>query len=228
MLILSEKDREIFRERFKGATVNARSFTQKYAWCELPECKGMCCWGGVWLEPEEQKIMEQNEAYYREKLPSVGVTLDPNLPMLDTSETMGRFLGGTNVKPFDYTNQANFSKDWDHTSCVFRRDDGACGLQLLAVAEGKPSWHYKPFYCYLFPIDITETDEGGFIIEVTDETEHNGFSAKTLCGRIRPDGKPGYEIFAREIAALSEILDRDIMAEIKAGIAENDQLLSAS
>ena len=226
MLMLSEKDRAAFRERFKGAEINALSFTQNYAWCELPECRGMCCWGGVWLEPEEQKVMEANEAFYREKLPTVGVEVNPDLPLLDKSESMGRFMAGTNVKPFDYTGQANFSKDWDHTSCVFRRGDGACGLQLIAVAEGKPAWHYKPFYCYLFPIDISEV-EGKLIIEVTDETEHNGFSAKTLCGRIRPDGKPGYEIFAREIAALSEILDRDIMAEIKAGIAKNDPLLSA-
>lgn len=226
MMMLSKKDRAVFRERFKGAEINVASFMRPYAWCDLAECGGMCCWGGVWLEPEEQKVMEKNEAYYRAQLPSVGVEIPADLPLLDKSDSMGRFTAGTNVKPFDYSKQANFSKDWDHTACVFRRGDGACGLQLLAVSEGKPAWHYKPFYCYLFPIDITQ-ENGKTIIEVTDEREHNGFSAKTLCGRIRPEGKPGYEIFAREIAALSELLDRDIMAEIMAGIDANDRLQSA-
>ena len=221
-MLLSKKDRAVFRERFKNAEINIASFLRPYAWCDLAECKGMCCWGGVWLEPEEQKVIEKNEVYLRANLPSVGVEIDKNLSLLDKSDSMGRFTAGTNVKPFDYSQQANFSKDWDHTACVFRCGDGACGLQLLAVSEGKEPWHYKPFYCYLFPIDITQ-ENGKTIIEVTDEREHNGFSAKTLCGRIRPDGKEGYIIFAREIAALSELLDRDLMAEITAGIELNLQ-----
>jgi hypothetical protein len=225
MLILSEKDREAFRERFKDATVDAMSFTRKYAWCDLGECHGTCCSGGVWTEPEELKIMQANDAYYREKLPTVGVKVFPDVPLLDTSESMDRFTGGTNKRPFDYSDKPNYPKDWDHTTCTFRRDDGACGLQLLAVAEGKPAWHYKPFYCYLFPIDIVE-NEGKLVIEITDSAD-DAFSAATMCGRTRENGKPGYEIFAREIAALSEILNRDIMAEIKAGIAANDRLLSA-
>lgn len=225
MLILSEKDRKAFRARFKDAVIDAKSFTRKYAWCDLAECHGTCCTGGVWLEPEEQKIMEANDAYYREKLPSVGVKVFPDVPLLDKSESMDRFTAGTNKRPFDYTGKKNFPKGWDHTACAFRRDDGACGLQLLAVAEGKSGWHYKPFYCYLFPIDIVE-NAGKMIIEITDSAD-DAFSAGTLCGRTREDGRPAYEIFAREIAALSEILDRDIMAEIKAQIGDNDRLLSA-
>ena len=226
MLGLPQESREALRKRFAGATINFASFTQHYAWCELAECQGICCRSGVWLEPEEYAYLKENENHLREKLPAFGVEMPTDRALFDEG-SMGRFTVGTNVKPFDYSGRKD-AAGLEPTACVFRRGDGACGLQLLGVAEGKPSWFYKPLYCFLFPVDINEREGAAPVIEITDARQNEGFAGKTMCGNPNANGRPGYEIFARELATLSEILGRDLLAEMKAGIRMNEDLLSVA
>ena len=40
--------------------------------------------------------------------------------------------------------------------CVFLNKQGHCSLQVAAVAEGMHKWDLKPFYCVLYPIEISD------------------------------------------------------------------------
>lgn len=222
MRALPEKDKAALRERFKDAVINVESFERTYNWCTLEGCGGTCCTHGVWLEPEEGEFLKSQEAYLRENLPKIGMDVT-GIKLIDESEQSGRFVSSTATKK---SHNPRAPEGWQHSACSFRREDGACGLQLLAVHEGKHPWHYKPTYCWLFPIDIDE-ELSPPQIEVIHAKDDPEFTAKTQCGTPQANGKPGYEIFAREIAALSELLGRDLMQEIKEKINAKQQLLSA-
>jgi hypothetical protein len=40
--------------------------------------------------------------------------------------------------------------------CAFLDKAGRCSLQVAAQGEGLHRWHFKPLYCVLYPIEITE------------------------------------------------------------------------
>jgi hypothetical protein len=94
------------------------------------------------------------------------------------------------------------------TACAFLTPDARCALQVIAEAEGRHPWTYKPLACWLHPISISP-ERIALPDEATDPYP-GGFATQTHCGRSEPCGVPAREILADELAFLGEILGRDL------------------
>jgi hypothetical protein len=115
--------------------------------CALNECQAHCCTCGVYLDVNHAKMVMGHQETI---LPHVPVErrnpetwfdwkLEP-----DIDHPAGGMLASTNV-----------AKDATHPagqSCVFLRPDRKCALQVASLAIGEHPWHFKPFYCALFPL----------------------------------------------------------------------------
>jgi hypothetical protein len=110
--------------------------------CSLQRCKSRCCSGGVWADVEERDVILRNAdrflPYVRPeaKDPSLwfGETVaDPDCP------------SGTAV-------ETNVAGDY----CVFFHPDHGCSLQKAAVDLGRHEWEWKPRFCVMFPLVVSE------------------------------------------------------------------------
>lgn len=224
MLSLESAFTEKLREQYRAAPLDVPSFHRFYKACEMKECQGICCNGGsgFYLTEESDTIRElasKHEDFFAKQ----GVPLPEKIFDEEEDEETGEVELSTNTREFNYPKEFALPAHFPSTACIFKRQDGACTLQVLSVEEGKPSWWYKPIACWLFPIEL---EHGGKpYIHVahhsTDEyidDEYPGFVGFTHCGRecSKGEGKPAYEILAREIEALSRLLGRDLIKEIKA------------
>lgn len=82
--------------------------------------------------------------------------------------------------------------------------------------------HYKPLTCWMHPLSIAGDASGRPRLTLYDEAsdpqrfeDYDGFACRTHCGRTAPGGEPAWKILGDEIAALGEIGDRDLVAEIE-------------
>jgi hypothetical protein len=220
MLSLSDTFREKLLDTYRNATLDAKSFHRLYTSCGLGECEAICCNGGSGFymdeEPETiRRVVKENSDFFK----------DQNLPEKlfdeEVDEETGEIELSTNTRDCNYTDGMK-PEHFPSTSCIFRRNDGACTLQALSIKEGKPGWWYKPLACWLFPIEL---EHGGkpFIHvahastdEYVDE-EYPGFVGFTRCGaECKSTGRPAYKVLEREIAQLSELLGRNLLEEIMA------------
>ncbi len=118
--------------------------------CRLSECRAACCLYGVWLDWEEwQEIL------------LYAPLIIPHMP-LGLNDPQGWVDGGLEDDPFTPSRRVIHSRalpDAGHyggTACVFLRDDHKCALQVAAEQAGLHPWRFKPFYCILHPLDLTE------------------------------------------------------------------------
>jgi hypothetical protein len=128
--------------------------------CRLHQCKAACCLYGVWVDLKEKEELLANAA-----------VISPFM-RLGYADPITWFNDETDADEFSPSKQVHHStvlEDKAHyggTSCVFLRSDSKCALQVAADANGLHSWHFKPFYCILHPLDL---DEQGRI--TLDDTE---------------------------------------------------------
>lgn len=220
MLELTPVFREKLYEFYRDAPLDVASFHRRYRACGAGECLGLCCNGGsgFYLAEEADVIREAvatNAAFFRHHLPDLPERLFDE----ETDAATGEVTLSTNTKPATYPDGLR-PAHFPETTCVFRREDGACTLQILGISQSKHGWSYKPFACWLFPIELDYAGKPHIRVAhaSTDEyvdAEYPGFVGFTRCGAECPDtGKPAYEVLANEIAMLSQLLDRDLMKEI--------------
>lgn len=224
MLSLESVFNEKLREQYRNAPLDAHSFHRHYKVCGLGECAGMCCNGGsgFYLKEESETILKLAKDH-PDFFAKHGVPLPEKVLDEEVDEETGEIELSTNTREFKYPANVNLPGHFPSTSCIFKRGDGACTLQLLSLEQGKHRWWYKPIACWLFPLEL---EHGGkpFIHVAhhsTDEyidDEYPGFVGYTPCGAECTNGKgrPAYEVLEGEIAELSRWLGRDLMAEIKA------------
>ncbi|MBN8530656.1 MAG: hypothetical protein J0L97_02185 [Alphaproteobacteria bacterium] len=216
MLFLSDYFRNRLRIEYASAGLDIPAFTRRYSLCNLKDCQGLCCHEGCEPYEEETKVIKEQIIKQRVFFNSVGIDLsEPPFYVNEDNEERTRKV------PYTYT--VPIPSHFSHTACVFRDAKNRCSLQMLSLAEDKPSWWYKPLACWLHPIVLE--NHGEKIITIPDienddcaEPGYPGFSAFTPCGAEAPEGEPGYVILAHELAMLSELLDRDLLAEIKAAL----------
>ncbi len=222
MLSLEAPFREKLFEMYRAAPLDAASFHKFYKACAMSDCLGLCCNGGSGFYMTEEsdtirKVVDENRAFFEEqKLGLTDKIFDEEL-----DEETGEIELSTNTR--DITYPPGLKPDhFPSTACVFKRDDGACTLQVLGFKENKGGWWYKPLACWLFPIEL---EHGGkpFIHVAhasTDEyvdAEYPGFVGFTKCGaECKSTGKEAYKVLEQEIAQLSKMLERDLMSEILA------------
>ena len=209
------------RSTFGSAPIDGKAFARRVASCSLADCRGMCCYDGVYVDaPTEAAITALVDARRSDfaamglDLPAATVVYGEKLGKTQTRKTARRPWAVSAAV-------ADYPKHFTQTSCVFHLDDGRCGFQVLAMQDGLHPWAYKPHPCWLFPISIqygqiTIYDEIG---DPTRNERYEGFVVGTHCGRTCADGRPAIEVVANELRHLGGILGRDLIAEIGGQVA---------
>jgi hypothetical protein len=222
MLSLEKTFRDKLYDIYRSAPLDAPSFHRLYKACGPGECAGLCCNGGSGFYMTEESdtirtLVEKNRSFFKQHIPDM-----PEQPFdEELDEETNTIELSTNTRTTPYP-EGILPAHFPQTSCIFKRNDGACTLQLLSMEEGKPGWWYKPLACWLFPIELEHG--GNPLIHVahasTDEyidDEYPGFVGFTRCGaECKSEGKPAYIVLEHEINALAKLLDRDLMSEILA------------
>jgi len=222
MLSLEKTFREKLFDMYRSAPLDAASFHRSYKVCAMEDCLGLCCNGGSGFYMKEESdtirsLVENNRAFFARHVPDMPEQIFDE----ELDEETGEIELSTNTRAYSYP-EGFLPDHFPATSCIFKRNDGACTLQVLGIEEGKSGWTYKPLACWLFPIEL---EHGGkpFIHVAhasTDEyvdAEYPGFVGFTKCGaECKSGGKPAHEILKGEIAELSRLLERDLMSEILA------------
>ena len=126
-----------------GLEVNASIFDTRYAADSSPaHCDGMCCGNGVKLDIALRDQILANADLVRDAM-GPEQDADPSGWFEDTEEIdpdfpSGRCVG-TQVRP---------------TGCVFLDGARRCVLQTVTIAEARPGFNLKPFFCSAFPVTI--------------------------------------------------------------------------
>jgi hypothetical protein len=232
MLSLSGPFKEKLLDQYRNAPLDLASFFRNYKACGLGECLGMCCNGGSGFYMKEEsetiaKLVEENRDWFAAQ----GAPMPEKIFDEEVDEETGEVELSTNTRETIYPD-GYLPPHFPNTSCVFRDPKGACTLQKLGVEKGVGGWAYKPFACWLFPLEL---EHGGkpFIHvahhstdEYVDET-YPGFVGYTKCGaECKTGGTPAYKILEGEIKALSDLLERDLMSEI-VEYGKQNQLIAA-
>jgi Protein of unknown function (DUF3109) len=126
-----------------GLEVNASIVETRYAADSSPaHCDGMCCGNGVKLDIALRDQILANADLVRDAM-GPEQDADPSGWFEDTEEVdpdfpSGRCVG-TQVRP---------------TGCVFLDGARRCVLQTVTIAEARPGFNLKPFFCSAFPVTI--------------------------------------------------------------------------
>jgi hypothetical protein len=173
----------------------------KLSVCDVTHCEAMCCYDGVYLEPQEEAFLQE----LVERVPA----LKAHLPEAFIVEGWweGEHLGRkTATRPHDYRSP-DFPAHFTRTRCVFADSQGFCELEKLALARGQHPWTFKPSTCWLFPLH----EEGGEpepppVDPANDpyrQRGYPGYSTYVPCGRHDPNGMPWQEALSREAGYLA-------------------------
>ena len=107
-------------------------------------CTSLCCSGGVYVDfAERDRILGHKEIIKRQ---------------MDDSQTTD------DTQWFDHDEREDDDFPSGHCvgtavindKCAFLKRDGHCSIQDAAVAEGLHKWAWKPLFCVLYPVEISE------------------------------------------------------------------------
>lgn len=128
----------------KGWKIDPLIFTHKFVKsCDICVCSGECCYYGVYTEStEHEKIMQMQERIIS--------------AMDDTQTKNPEDWFEEPVEDEDFSTGIAVGTQVYNGKCVFLDRQGYCTLQKIAMAEGENKWKYKPLYCILFPLVITD------------------------------------------------------------------------
>lgn len=202
----------------KDASFNAAAFERPLKPCDIDSCRGMCCYDGVYVNAEEERVLQGLAKDAKVFFESVGapVSTDPVVDAEWRGVTEGR---KTAVAPRDFREtMESFPAHFDSTACVFLTPEGRCSLQLLAEHERKDPWFYKPLACTMHPIRLSlenkEIDLPNKETEPYVLPDYPGYTTATQCGACTSVGKPAHEVLKPELEYLSRIIGRDLVGEL--------------
>jgi hypothetical protein len=212
------------RQKWKNIKINVQSFKQALSPCYPSKCYGMCCYDGVYLEPEEVTVIKNIVVTESHFFKRIGLELPEKVVVYNKWENIAGEKTTTKPKNFS-TLLANYPTHFEDTACIFLLDDGRCALQMLSESKNFHPWYYKPITCWLHPINVIFEDTERYLIIHNEEDEpsctpdYDGYVSKTLCGKIcKEGGQPAYEILKNELHFLGTILDRDLISEISSNL----------
>ncbi len=111
-------------------------------------CSSDCCAGGVFTDLKERARILSLKEKIKQHMDGTQ-TRDENLWFEERVEVDPDFPSGHCVG----TSVVN-------DKCAFLNSRGQCSIQLAAVAEGLDRWAWKPLYCILYPIEISDAVVG--------------------------------------------------------------------
>jgi hypothetical protein len=128
----------------KGYTIASEFFEKGFPAGGGPcTCSSACCSGGVYAD-----IADRDR-------------------ILADKEIIKKYMDGTqsldDATWFDAIDEEDddFPSGWCvgtsvvNDKCVFLNSAGHCSLQSAAMGEGKHKWFWKPFYCVLYPVEVS-------------------------------------------------------------------------
>jgi hypothetical protein len=199
------------RRELAGAPVAHASLRRPLERCELARCRGMCCYDGIYVEPETAAVLQELADTEAPFFRALGVALPAKV--IVHGSWKGRVTGlKTAVAPRAFSAAvADFPKHFSDTACVFLAPDGRCGLQVLAEARGRHKWYYKPFGCWLHPITTVYGGRSQLGLEDARSdpfrlTDYAGFVSATFCGREVAQGEAAATVLGEELDFLAQIL----------------------
>jgi len=190
--------------------------------CDVHRCEAMCCHDGAYLEPQEERFLQELVA----KVPALRARL-PDPFIIDgywNGEALGR---KTATRPHDYRNP-RFPAHFTRTRCVFADAIGFCELEKFARARGQHPWTFKPSVCWLFPLQATGGAPEAPLADARKDpyraAGYPGYATVVSCGRHDAEGHPWSEALAAERAWLAQAKSLPVL-----GAAGNsvDELLAA-
>jgi hypothetical protein len=209
-------------ERCAAAAVDGAAFRRKLARCSLARCRGTCCYDGVHVDAEAADIIQRLAVDRAEDFARMGLSLPDDVIVQQQWRGLPPQTK-TAVKPFPFSSVVgDYPAHFNDTACVFLLEDARCALQVLAEADGKHPWHYKPFGCWLHPISLSSS-----AITLPDDTTdpfrlpgYDGFASKTFCGRNCDDGEPAADVLRTELEFLGRLLRRDLFEEMTRSLGD--------
>jgi hypothetical protein len=125
--------------------ISRELFTKGYRGGKGPcTCTTMCCGGGVYVDlAERDQILAVKDLISMEM--DETQSPDPTMWFEDTEQQdsdfpSGRCIGTTVISD----------------KCAFLDKFGRCVIQMAAVSRGLHRWTWKPRFCVLYPLEITD------------------------------------------------------------------------
>ncbi len=129
--------------RFPPMKIDPLVFRAKFPHrCALDRCKSRCCKGGVWADSLEREVILQNA--------------DRFLPYLRAEARDPALWFGEKSKDPDCPSGVAVETNVVGDSCVFFHPAHGCSLQKAAIDLGRHEWEWKPRFCIMFPLVVSE------------------------------------------------------------------------
>jgi len=110
--------------------------------CRPDRCRSRCCRFGVWADVGEKRAIIENRDLF---LPYVRPeAIDPSC-----------WFGRTESDP-DCPSGTAVETRVVAGACAFLHPDHGCALQKGAIEAGLHEWKFKPRFCIMFPLVLTE------------------------------------------------------------------------
>ncbi|MDP4192252.1 MAG: DUF3109 family protein [Bacteroidota bacterium] len=188
----------------KGLKIDPIVFTQKFVkGCDICLCSGECCYYGVYAESTEfEMLMAMKDRIIRS--------------MDDSQTTDAEQWFEEPTEDSDFASGIAVGTEVYNGKCVFLDKQGFCTLQKIAMEDGENKWKYKPLYCILFPLVISDG-----VLSVDDE--HLG--RMHFCNRAENQTSTVFDVCKEEI---KHVLGEDGFAELEDYRKEYFEQLSES
>lgn len=108
------------------------------------KCSSVCCEDGVYADiADRERILSHKEMIKR---------------YMDDTQTRdeAHWFEQREREDNDFPSRRCVGTEAFSGKCVFLDLFGRCTLQVAAVAEGMHKWALKPFFCVLYPIEVTK------------------------------------------------------------------------
>lgn len=130
-------------------TISNEFFEKGYSSGNGPcKCSSNCCKGGVWIDIAEHDVIMSKKELIKAQMDETQSTDDVKWFELEV------------VNDSDFPSGKAIGTEIVNDKCAFLDKVGRCSIQLAAVADGKHKWEWKPFYCILFPVEVTNNVVG--------------------------------------------------------------------
>jgi hypothetical protein len=131
--------------QIKNYSISPELFTRGFRSGTGPcSCTSTCCEGGVYADVRERDTILSHRAIIAKYMDETQSTDErdwfENEEHVDPDFPSGRCVGTREV----------------NNKCAFLNRAGRCTLQVAAMSEGMHRWAFKPLFCILYPIEISD------------------------------------------------------------------------
>ncbi len=107
------------------------------------KCSSVCCSDGVYADVTDRERIFSHKEIIKKYM--------DNTQLRDEA----RWFETREIVDADFPSGRCVGTEAYGGKCVFLDGSGRCTLQVAAAAEGMHKWALKPFFCVLYPIEVT-------------------------------------------------------------------------